>query len=187
MERGFAWGNESATVLDMASSSSTLPTCFTPQEPLGENIRFIAVDVETAGYDSASICQIGLAVVGFDNAIATFSSYIDPCTLFAAGNTRLHGIDAETVKNAPNFKDVLPDLRQILEAYPLVQHSRFDEKAFDAACRLAGHPVLLWRARPGPSCGAMAGTAWPTSKRCLGCGFATMMQAKTPALRHRLF
>jgi DNA polymerase-3 subunit epsilon len=181
MERGFAWGNESATVLDMASSSSTLPTCFTPQEPLGENIRFIAVDVETAGYDSASICQIGLAVVGFDNAIATFSSYIDPCTLFAAGNTRLHGIDAETVKNAPNFKDVLPDLRQILEAYPLVQHSRFDEKAFDAACRLAGHPVLrsVWTDSV-----AVARKAWPELRGNGGHGLANLKKVLGLRFRH---
>ena len=93
--------------------------------------RFIAVDVETANYDVSSICQIGLAFVNFDASIDTYSTYVDPCTSFADGNTRLHGIDARTVRGAPVFAQILPELRSVLEAHQLVQHSRFDEKAFD--------------------------------------------------------
>ena len=122
--------------------SLTLPPCFNQAAPLNGNLRFIAVDVETAAYDVSSICQIGLACVGFDGAIATYSAYIDPLVPFAMGNTQLHGIDASTVKGAPPFRDVLPGLRTIMEAHPLVQHSRFDEKAFDGACALADLPVL---------------------------------------------
>ena len=42
--------------------------------------------------------------------------------------------------------------------YPLIQHSRYDEKAFDAACRLAGHQVLksVWSDSV-----AIARQAWP--------------------------
>lgn len=129
---------------------------FTPPE--NGPFRFIAVDVETAGYDGASICQIGLAFVRFDGTITVYSTYIDPCTRFAAGNTQLHGIDADTVKGAPTFAQALPELRHVLEAHPLVQHSRFDEKAFDAACRLAQLPVLqsIWTDSV-----AVARKAWP--------------------------
>ncbi|WP_458789945.1 exonuclease domain-containing protein [Yoonia sp. MH D7] len=120
--------------------------------------RFIAVDVETASHDTSSIGQIGLAFVGFDNAIQTYSTYIDPCTSFDAGNTRLHGISAHTVKNAPVFAMILPKLRPILETHPLVQHSRFDEKAFDAACKRAA--LLVLKAHWTDSV-AVARKAWP--------------------------
>ena len=102
---GFASVSKRVKIVLMANATSlSLPTCFKQTEPLSDNLRFIAVDVETSGYDIASICQIGLAFVGFDSAIATYSAYIDPCTPFAAGNSRLHGIDAATVKNAPKLQ-----------------------------------------------------------------------------------
>ncbi|WP_244916510.1 exonuclease domain-containing protein [Phaeobacter piscinae] len=159
-------------VVVMANAASlSLPTCFKQAEPLSDNLRFIAVDVETAGYDIASICQIGLACVGFDNSIATYSAYIDPGTPFAKGNTRLHGIDASTVKSAPKFAEVLPSLRPVLEAYPLIQHSRYDEKAFDAACRLAGFQVLksTWSDSV-----AIARQAWPELRGHGGHGLANL-------------
>ncbi|SFR32166.1 DNA polymerase-3 subunit epsilon [Yoonia tamlensis] len=159
----------------------TLPSCFAQSAPFTSAIRFIAVDVETAAHDVASICQIGLAVVGFDGAIATFSAYIDPRVPFAAGNTRLHGIDAATVSGAPDFADVLPDLRAILEAHPLVQHSRFDEKAFDAACALAGLPVLKshW-----VDSVAIARKAWPEFRGNGGHGLGHLKQALGLQFRH---
>lgn len=143
--------------------------------------RFIAVDVETAAYDVASICQIGLACVGFDNSIDTFSTYIDPCTGFAAGNTRLHGIDAQTVKGAPTFAAALPQLRALLEAHPLVQHSRFDEKAFDAACKLAGIPVLksAWTDSV-----AVARKAWPELRGNGGHGLGNLKKVLGLEFRH---
>lgn len=159
----------------------SLPTCFDQVEPLSDNLRFIAVDVETAGYDIASICQIGFAFVGFDSSIATYSAYIDPCMPFAAGNTRLHGIDAVTVKNAPKFVDVLPDLRPVLEAYPLIQHSRFDEKAFDAACQLADLQVLksVWADSV-----AIARQAWPELRGNGGHGLANLKKVLGLQFKH---
>ena len=159
----------------------TLPACFHQDEPLGGNLRFIAVDVETAGYDIAGICQIGLAFVGFDSSIVTYSTYIDPRAPFTEGNTRLHGIDAATVRNAPNFEKVLPDLRQLLEAYPLVQHSRYDERAFDAACRLAEIPVLrsVWSDSV-----AIARQAWPELRGNGGHGLANLKKVLGLHFRH---
>lgn len=158
-----------------------LPTCFNQVEPLNDNLRFIAVDVETAGHDIASICQIGLAFVGFDSSIAVHCAYIDPRTPFAEGNTRLHGIDAATVRTAPRFAEVLPDLRQILEAYPLVQHSRYDEKAFDAACRLSEFPGLrsVWSDSV-----AIARQAWPELRGNGGHGLANLKKVLGLHFRH---
>lgn len=166
----------------MANSAPvSLPACFNQVDPLNDNLRFIAVDVETAGYDIASICQIGLAFVGFDGSITTYSAYIDPCTPFAAGNTRLHGIDAATVRHAPSFQMVLPDLRQLLEAYPLVQHSRYDEKAFGAACQLARLPLLksVWSDSV-----KIARQAWPELRGNGGHGLANLKTVLGLHFRH---
>jgi DNA polymerase-3 subunit epsilon len=162
-------------------SSFSFPPCFNQPAPLYGNLRFIAVDVETAAYDVASICQIGLACVGFDGTIATYSAYIDPRVPFAMGNSQLHGIDATTVKGAPPFHDVLPGLRAIMEAHPLVQHSRFDEKAFDSACALADLPVLKsdWSDSV-----AIARKAWPELRGNGGHGLGHLKQFLGLQFRH---
>lgn len=108
--------------------------------------RFVAVDVETANSDSASICQIGLAFVGQDNRISTFSTLIDPTDGFAAFNVKLHGIDDEAVRGKPTFDKVFAELIPVFSRNILVQHSSFDEKAIEGACRAYGisPPKFRW-------------------------------------------
>ena len=165
----------------MNKTTSTISLGFEFSELQSGQFRFIAVDVETAGYEISSICQIGLAFVGFDNSIETFSTYVDPCTCFADGNTRLHGIDAKTVRGAPTFAEVLPELRLVLETHPLVQHSRFDEKSFDAACRLAELPILssVWTDSV-----AIARKAWPELRGNGGHGLANLKKVLGLQFRH---
>jgi DNA polymerase-3 subunit epsilon len=152
-----------------------------PAKLQGGPYQFITIDVETAAYDTSSICQIGLAFVGFDGTIETFSTYVDPCVRFADGNTRLHGIDAQIVKGAPTFAQILPPLREMLEAHPLVQHSRFDEKAFDGACRLAGLPILksFWSDSV-----AIARKAWPDLRGNGGHGLGNLKKVLGLNFRH---
>lgn len=117
---------------------------FTPPE--NGPFRFIAVDVEAAAHDVVGIWQIGLAFVRIDRSIETYSTYIDPCTRFAEGNTQLHGIGFETTRDAPTCAEALPELRFVLETQPLAQHSRFDKKSFDDAGLQAKLPFLksIW-------------------------------------------
>jgi DNA polymerase-3 subunit epsilon len=181
-QRGFALADKSVAVFGMMNHApTTLSHGFHQIELPCGNFRFIGVDVETAGYDIASICQIGLAFVGFDSSIATYSKYIDPCTPFAHGNTRLHGIEAETVRGAPTFAKMLPQLRMALEAHPLVQHSRFDEKAFDAACQISNQPILksVWT-----NSVAVARKAWPELRGNGGHGLANLKKALGLHFRH---
>nr|WP_238941499.1 3'-5' exonuclease [Jannaschia sp. Os4] len=99
--------------------------------------RFVAVDVETANRKDGSICQIGLAFVG-DGTVETFSMLVDPRGRFDPGNVRVHGIVPSDVRGAPRFPEALEVVRDAMERHPLVQHSRFDQRAFDAACRSHG-------------------------------------------------
>lgn len=144
----------------------------TDKLPTG-NYRFIALDVETSCGDSASICQIGLGCVGPDNSILTWSAYVDPLMPFSAFNVDLHGISARTVEGAPTFAQIWPGLQRLLARHPLVQHSRFDEHAINAACKTHDllKPRLSW-------CNSVtiARTAWPELKGNGGHGLANLKQ-----------
>ena len=137
------------------------------------DFRFIALDVETACGDSASICQIGIACVGFDDTIQTWSIYVDPQMSFAPFNVELHGIGPDTVRDAPPFAKIWPKMLPLLSRHPMVQHSRFDEHAINAACDLNGlpRPRLRWQ-----NSVSIARAAWPELKGNGGHGLANLKQ-----------
>ncbi len=137
------------------------------------DFRFIALDVETSCGDSASICQIGLACVGLDRSIQTWSAFVDPLMPFSPFNVELHGISAKTIENAPTFAQIWPKLQVLLTRHPLVQHSRFDEHAINAACKAHSlyQPRLSWS-----NSVTIARTAWPTLKGNGGHGLANLKQ-----------
>ncbi|MGH1368509.1 MAG: exonuclease domain-containing protein [Maritimibacter sp.] len=143
-------------------------------EPLPQGqFRFVALDVETANGESASICQIGLACVDSRDTLVSWMSYVDPLTPFAAFNTKLHGISAQTVDGAPTFAQLWPSLLPFLSAQPLVQHSRFDEHAINAACELNAikKPRLVWHDSV-----KIARQAWPELKGNGGHGLASLKE-----------
>lgn len=135
------------------------------------DLRFIALDVETANGHAHSICQIGLACVRTDGRIATLGFYVDPQGAFEPFNTRLHGIDARTVEHAAAFPDVLERLRPLLDRTPLVQHSGFDKRAMNAACDRYGLPLLdtIWHDSV-----TIARRAWPQLKGNGGHGLGSL-------------
>jgi DNA polymerase-3 subunit epsilon len=148
--------------------------------PDGE-FQFIALDVETACCDSASICQIGIACVGYDESIRTWSTYVDPQMPFAPFNIDLHGIGPETVRNAANFAQIWPDMLPLLSRHPMVQHSRFDEHAINAACKAHGllRPRLTWHDSV-----TIARAAWPELKGNGGHGLANLKQVLNLDFHH---
>ena len=145
------------------------------------DFRFIALDVETSCGDSASICQIGLACVRLDHSIHTWSAFVDPLLPFSPFNVELHGISAKTVENAPTFAEMWPKLQLLLTRHPLVQHSRFDEHAINAACKVHGlfRPRLSWS-----NSVTIARTAWPELKGNGGHGLANLKQHLSLEFRH---
>lgn len=143
--------------------------------------RFIALDVETACSDVASICQIGLACVQPDDQIQTFSMLINPRSRFDPFNVRLHGIGPEHVAQAPGFADALEVLLPLLTQHPLVQHSNFDKQAVNAACRACGiaAPDLQWSDSV-----AIARRAWPELKGNGGHGLANLKRTLNLRFHH---
>ncbi|WP_108483033.1 3'-5' exonuclease [Oceaniglobus ichthyenteri] len=136
--------------------------------PQGD-FRFVALDVETACGDAASICQIGLACVRPDNEILTFSMLVDPRSRFDRFNIALHGIRPDDVLGAPTFPDALSAILPLLSRHHIVQHSSFDKRAINAACDTCGleAPPLRWSDSV-----KIARRAWPEFKGNGGHGLA---------------
>jgi DNA polymerase-3 subunit epsilon len=92
-------------------------------------MRFVAIDVETANPDLASICQVG--VVSFENGsvVGTWQQLINPEDYFDPWNVSIHGITEITVKDAPTLPDLFTDLNELLDQQIVVCHTSFDRIA----------------------------------------------------------
>lgn len=150
---------------------TSTPKVSRPEPAINGDFRFIAVDVETANSNSDSICQIGLALVSSNNEMQTVSLLVDPRQDFDAFNIDLHGIGPHEVRGAPDFAEHLSNLRPALERSHLVQHSNFDKRAFDAACKRYDLPPL--RSNWIDSV-RIARNAWPELKGNGGHGLANL-------------
>jgi DNA polymerase III subunit epsilon len=107
----------------------------------GLAMDFVAVDVETANADMASICQIG--VVRFSRGAATdeWKSYVDPEDYFDGVNVSIHGITETTVTGAPTFAKLATTLDRLLASHVVVTHTHFDRVALCQASSKAKIPV----------------------------------------------
>ena len=145
------------------------------------SFRFVALDVETACSDVASICQIGLACVQYDNQIQTFSMLVNPGTRFDAKNIQLHGIGPDHVVDAPRFSDALKALLPLLTNHCVIQHSNFDKQAVIAACRFCNidTPDLRWSDSV-----QIARRAWPELKGNGGHGLANLKRKLNLQFHH---
>lgn len=96
-------------------------------------MEFVAIDVETANPDMASICQIGVAKFQNGKLIDEWSSLLNPEDDFSTFNKHIHGISEEDVVDAPKFPDIVEDLSQLLTDTITVCHSPFDKVAIGKA------------------------------------------------------
>lgn len=108
--------------------------------------RFLALDVETANADLASICQIGLVACEGRSLTEEWRSYVDPQDAFDGINISIHGITPEMVAGAPVFSDIAERLARLLSGRVAVCHTAFDRVAIGRAferCGLAP-PSCSW-------------------------------------------
>jgi DNA polymerase-3 subunit epsilon len=95
--------------------------------------HFVAIDVETANADRASICQVGLAVFEGDRLAHEWKTLVNPEDEFDPLNVSIHGIDEDAVKEAPTFEQVAPQLASHLADRVVVSHTSFDRVALTRA------------------------------------------------------
>lgn len=109
-------------------------------------MRFVAVDVETANADMASICSIG--VVAFEAGVSTTEWYslVDPRDYFDNMNVSIHGIDEKAVEGQPTYPDIAHTLHEMLRDTVVVTHTHFDRVAVRQASQRWGinEPTCTW-------------------------------------------
>ena len=99
---------------------------------------FIALDVETANPDLASICQIGVARFESGQVTSEFSTLVDPQDYFDFVNVSIHGIDEDAVGGAPTFAEIAPKINAWLDGAICATHTHFDRSAIHQACSKHG-------------------------------------------------
>jgi DNA polymerase III subunit epsilon len=94
---------------------------------------FIALDVETANSDFASICSIGLVHFRADEVFKSLTILVDPEDDFSPANIAIHGIRPEDVAGKPTMAKVFPVISSALLDTAIVHHSPFDRTALARA------------------------------------------------------
>lgn len=109
-------------------------------------LSFVALDFETANFDRASVCAVGITTVIDGNVQSTTSWFVEPPTGLDFTNTYLHGIGPDDVDGAPTWLETLHRLREATNGLPLVAYSPFDKGVYNAANTLteAGDPQLTF-------------------------------------------
>jgi DNA polymerase-3 subunit epsilon len=92
-------------------------------------LDFVALDVETANADMASICQIGMAKCAAGQLVEEWASLIDPEDYFDFINVSIHGITEADVVGAPTFPEVVNTVGRLLNNTICVSHTHFDRVA----------------------------------------------------------
>jgi DNA polymerase-3 subunit epsilon len=101
---------------------------------------FVAIDVETANADMASICQIGVAKYSDGKLIKEWSSLVDPEDYFDFINVDIHGITEEEVEGKPTFPELVSQLSSLLDGAVCVSHTHFDRVSIARALEKYGLP-----------------------------------------------
>ena len=96
-------------------------------------MNFIAVDVETANADMASICQVGFVKYQDGVPVQEWHSLVDPEDYFDGINVSIHGINEARVAGAPVLPDLADRIRATLAENISVCHTHFDRVAFSQA------------------------------------------------------
>ncbi|MFT4029845.1 MAG: 3'-5' exonuclease [Protaetiibacter sp.] len=111
-------------------------------------LDFTAIDFETANGSSASACSVGLVKVRDGQVVDRIGWLIQPPAghnHFVDWNTRIHGIRASDVVDAPGWVEQLPDLIEFADADLLVAHNAgFDMGVIRAACAATGSATPLF-------------------------------------------
>ena len=119
---------------------------------------FVALDVETANQNLASICAVG--AVRYHNGLEVGRLYnlIDPFDRFHWRNTRIHKIEVDHIEEQPLFPELLPELEDFIAGALVVHHSSFDKTAIRRAAQRWELPEPDWAWRDTVQ---LAKRAWP--------------------------
>ena len=141
---------------------------------------FVAIDVETANSDLASICQIGL-VTFRDGVIAdSWQCLVNPEDDFDPFNTAIHGIDEYAVRDAPTFPDIYEIVSGYYQGKVVACHTAFDRVAIARVFEKyqLSHPPCEWL-----DTARVVRRTWPEFSRS-GYGLANVAETLGINFRH---
>jgi DNA polymerase-3 subunit epsilon len=97
--------------------------------------RFLAIDFETANFNSDSACAIGLVRVESNRITSKRHFWIRPPEK-KFSFTHIHGITWDQVENAPTFEDLWPELQPWFKDIDFIaaHNVGFDRKVLLACC-----------------------------------------------------
>lgn len=95
----------------------------------------MALDVETANPDLASICQVGIATFRAGQVVEEFSTLVDPQDYFDPMNMYVHGITESDVAGAPTYAQISDQVNAILKDAICATHTAFDRSAIQQCCK----------------------------------------------------
>lgn len=107
--------------------------------------NFVAIDVETANADFASICQIGIVSFVDGKPALIWKSLINPQDYFDSINIQIHGITESMCKDAPTFSNIIHILDDVFNNNIVVAHTKFDRIAIAKALYKCGKPEIPCR------------------------------------------
>jgi DNA polymerase-3 subunit epsilon len=105
---------------------------------------FAVIDLETTGlFPGGHDRVVEIGIVALDPSrrpVAEWTTLVNPCR--DVGPTRIHGITASQVADAPLFAEIIGDVAACVGDRIIVGHNvRFDLGFLDAEFRLGGYPV----------------------------------------------
>ena len=109
-------------------------------------MNFVAIDVETANADMASICSIGAVKFERGKIVGEWYSLVDPQDYFDGINVSIHGIDVDMVRGAPTYAEASRTLHDMLRDAVAVTHTHFDRVATHQASNrwAVAEPTCTW-------------------------------------------
>jgi DNA polymerase-3 subunit epsilon len=107
-----------------------------------EHSVFLAVDVETANTDPASICWLGLALFRDGELAQTWSRPVDCGQAFDAAHTSRQGLTRKEMKEAVPLRAMLGPLHRLTAGRAVVSLTNFEKVALALAAEATEQPRL---------------------------------------------
>ena len=105
----------------------------------------IVLDTETTGLDYTKERMVEFAAVRLENGKVKdeFQTLINPQQHIRKSSIAIHGITPEMVEDAPTEEEVMPQIMEFIQDYPIVAHNAIFDYTFinEASKRVFGHEI----------------------------------------------
>lgn len=106
---------------------------------------FVALDVDTANANYASICSVG--VCRFEDGLVVDEWYqlVDPRGDFGWKQIEMHGLRPQDVAGQPTFVEVIDEIAEFVDGMPVAHYGHLNRDAIAQACEKWFLPPPDWR------------------------------------------